>query len=156
MGALAICCYNEGMDQERFSFLELPGEGGGQKPPEYLSLQEIPDRQYLNYLDLLAMKPAPTLLKQVSRRLVEKHRFVPLQTQPANLPPRLPGHLDPQYHLRWKCGSGQICYIALVPPDKPIVLQLIYNAVGQGVYALPIKAETFERFMREKYEAIKG
>lgn len=143
------------MDQERFSFLELPGEGGSQKPPEYLSLQEIPERQYLNYLDLLALKPSPALLRSVSRRLIEKHRFIPLQTQPTNLPPRLPGHLDPQFHLRWKCNGAQICYIALVPPKQSLVLQLVYNAVGQGLYALPIKQETFERFMAEKYEAIK-
>lgn len=144
------------MDQERFSFLELPGEGGSRKPPEYLSLQDIPDRQYLNYLDLLAMKPAPTLLRQVSRRLIEKHRFVPLQSQPTSLTPRLPGHLEAEYHLRWKCGTGRICYIALVPPDKSLVLQLIHNAIGEGIYALPIKPETFERFMQEKYLALRG
>lgn len=144
------------MDQERFSFLELPGEGGSQKPPEYLSLQDIPERQYLNYLDLLALKPAPALLRSVSRRLIDKHRFVPLLSQATSLPPRLPGHLDPQFHLRWKHQQGQqICYIAIVPPSQPIVLQLIHNAIGQGLYALPIRTETFERFMNEKYEQIK-
>ncbi|MEZ0373016.1 MAG: hypothetical protein ACAI44_28255 [Candidatus Sericytochromatia bacterium] len=144
------------MNQERFSFLELPGEGGSQKPPEYVSLQEIPPAQYLNYLDLLALKPAPTLLKSVSRKLIDKHRFVPIQSQLQNMPLRLPGQLDPQYHLRWKCSGGPICYIALVPPEKPLVLQLLYNAIGQGIYALPIKPETFERFMKEKFAQIRG
>lgn len=146
----------KGMSQERFSFLELPGEGGSQKPPDYLSLQEIPDRQYLNYLDLLALKPAPALLKRVSRRLIDKHRFIPLLAQPLTLPPRLPGHLDPQYHLRWRHNQGtQLCYIALVPPKQNLVLQLIHNAVGHGLYALPIREETFARFMDEKYEQLK-
>lgn len=143
-----------GMDQEQYSFLELPGES--KQPPEYISLQEIPDSQYLNYLDLLALKPSPVLIKSQSRRLIEKHRYVPLQVQPVNLPPRLPASLDLQYHLKWKCTGAQICYIALVPPKQSLVLQLIHNAVGHGLYALPIKAETFERFMREKFEQLKS
>jgi hypothetical protein len=72
------------------------------------------------------------------------------------LPLRLPGHLDDQFHLRWKCTGSQICYIALVPPKQTLVLQWIHNAVGHGIYALPIKAETFERFMRERYEKLRS
>ena len=141
------------MSQDRFSFLELPAEGV-QQAPAYISLQDVPAGQYLNYLDLLALKPTPGLLKQVSRKLIEKYQFVPIQTLPANLPMRLPKNLDEQYHIRWKCEGPQICYIAMVPTNKALVYQLLHNAIGQGLTILPITAESFQRFMSEKYEHI--
>lgn len=150
----SFSCYNEHMSQDRFSFLELPAEGV-QQAPAYISLQDIPSSQYLNYLDLLALKPTAAMLKQVSRKLIEKYQFVPIQTIPANLPMRLPKNLDEQYHIRWKCEGPHITYIAMVPTSKSLTYQLLYNAIGQGLYILPITAESFQRFMNEKYEAIK-
>lgn len=142
------------MDQERFSFLELPGTASASQSS--YSVPDIPDNQYLNYLDLLALKPTRAALKRVSRRLLEKYRFVPIVSQPAALPLRLPGRLDPQFHLNWKIGNGQICYLAICPPEKELVFQFIYNAVGQGLYGIPIKAETFERFMAERYDQLRN
>lgn len=143
------------MNQERFSFLELSSEEGPLTAPGHFSVPEIPDGQHLNYLDLLAMKPTPALLKRVSRRLIEKYQFVPLLSAPAQLPPRLPNRLDPQFHLRWKCESApQICYLAMVYPKQQLVLQLVHNAIGQGLYILPILPDTFSRFMGEKYDAL--
>jgi len=139
-------------NDERFSFLEIPGHAPLESS---FSVPEIPSRQYLNYLDLLALKPSPQSLKRISRRLLEKYRFIPIGVQPTSLPLRLPQHLDPQFHLTWKLEGTQICYLAICPPDKALVLQLIHNAVGHGLYALPIKAETFERFMQEKYLLLK-
>lgn len=137
---------------ERFGFLEIAGTA---PPVSGFSVPEIPANQHLNYLDLLALRPTPTLLRQISRRLMEKYRFVPITTTPASLPLRLPKHLDPQFHWHWKPESNQICYIAMCPPEKELILQFIHNAVGHGLHALPIKAETFERFMTEKYLQLK-
>ena len=79
------------------------------------------------------------------------YSFVPIASQPVALPLRLPGSLDPQFHIQWKIGTGQIYYLAICPPEKEMVLQFIYNAVGHGIYGIPIKPETFARFMQEKY-----
>jgi hypothetical protein len=35
-------------------------------------------------------------------------------------------------------------------------LQLIYNAIGQGLYGIPIRPEIYERFMQEKYATLKA
>lgn len=145
------------MEQERFSFLELPGNEQKSQHGSHnsYSVPDIPDNQHLNYLDLLALKPTRDALKRVSLRLVEKYHFIPIATQPAALPLRLPGSLDPQFHIHWKMGSGQIFYLAICPPEKELVLQFIYNAVGQGLYGIPIKPETFARFMQDKYQELR-
>ena len=136
---------------ERFSFLELPGSSA----PSY-RLPEIPDNQYLNYLDLLALRPTPASLKRVSRKLMNKYSFIPIVSHPNHFELRLPQRLDPAFHIQYKMGKGQICYIALVPPRLELPLQLIYNALGQGLYGIPIQAETYERFMSEKYINLKA
>lgn len=140
------------MEHERFSFLELPGHDA---PPSY-RLQQIPDNQYLNYLDLLALKPTPGALRRVSRKLMEKYRFVPIVSQAAQLKMRLPGYLEPVYHIQYKLESTQISYLAICPPEKELALQLIYNALGHGFYGIPIRPDTFERFLSEKYQELKG
>lgn len=136
---------------ERFSFLELPGSSA----PSY-RLPETPDNQYLNYLDLVALRPTPASLKRVTRKLMNKYSFIPIVSHPAHFQLRLPARLDPVYHIQYKMGKGQVCYLALVPPQQELPLQLIYNALGQGIYGIPIRLETYARFMEEKYASLKA
>lgn len=117
---------------------------------------DIPPDQFLNYLDLVGMRPVPNALKALSKRLLNKYRFIPIIAQPSNLPLRIPGHFDPQYHLYWEVpGITHTLYIALCPqPYAGHVLRLIYNATGWQVYALPMTENTFERFMAEQFHKI--
>ena len=141
------------MDQ--FSYLELTDEAEQASPSSVgtssYRLLEIPDNQYLNYLDLISLSPTPQSLKRVSRRLIEKYRFIPISNQAASMPVRLPGHLDPQFHIRYKSEQKICAYIAICPPKNEMPLRFIQNAVGYGLYGLPIKEATFERFMQEQY-----
>lgn len=143
------------MDQ--FSFLELNDETAETTAgTSSYRLLTIPDNQYLNYLDLVSLQPSPATLKRVSQRLIKKYRCIPIAHQSAQLPFRLPGHLDPQYHIQYKCNQNIQAYIAICPPANAMPLQFIYNAMGYGLYGLPIKEATFERFMQEQFPKIMG
>lgn len=137
---------------ERFSFIEMPGEPT--KANAY-SVPDIPEQQHLNYLDLIALAPRREALKAVSRKLLTKYQFIPIVAQSPQASFRLPGKLDPQYHLQWKTTGSRIYYIALCYPEREHTLNLIYNALGHGLYGIPIQKETFERFMSERYDLIR-
>lgn len=142
------------MDQ--FSFLELNEESPATiVGTSSYRLLEIPDNQYLNYLDLISLNPSAATMKRVSKRLMEKYRFIPIAHQSSQLPFRMPGHFDPQYHIQYKCQQAMQAYIAICPPPNGLPLQFIYNAMGYGLYGLPIKEATFDRFMQEQYSQIK-
>ena len=138
-------------NMDTFSFLEL-NDNTSEKPS--YRLMEIPDNQYLNYLDLVSLSPTPESLRRASRRLMQKYCFIPIFSQPAAQDVRLPGHLDPQYHIRYQAHQGTIAYLALCPPANEMPLRFIRNALGYGFYGLPIKPETFARFMDERYGQI--
>ncbi len=139
------------MDQ--FAYLEFGDESTQTSATGTSSyrLLKIPDNQYLNYLDLVSMNPTAASLKRVSRRLIEKYRFIPIINQPAAMPLRLPGHLDPQFHIRYKNEQKVCAYLAICPPKNDMPLRFIHNAMGYGLYGLPIKDATFDRFMTEQY-----
>jgi hypothetical protein len=138
------------MDQ--FSFLEFADESpAATAGTSSYRLLQIPDNQYLNYLDLVSLQPATATIKRVSKRLIEKYRFIPIIHQSAQRNFRMPLHLDPQYHMQYKFTDGIVAYIALCPPANGLPLQFISNAIGYGFYGLPIKEETFQRFMQEQY-----
>lgn len=143
------------MDQ--FSFLELTDEtSAATAGTSSYRLLQIPDNQYLNYLDLVSLQPAAVTLKRVSKRLMEKHRFIPIAHQSIQRDFRMPRHLDPQYHLQYQFTEGIVAYIAICPPSHELPLRFIANAMGYGFYALPIKEDTFDRFMQEQYTQLRA
>lgn len=151
----------QSQDFHRFQFIEVfhePEPLTSVKRSQDSFAAEIPSDQLLSYLDLMSMRPTPGALKAVSKKLLLKYRFIPIVTQPVNLPLRWPGHFDPQYHLSWEAaGTAHTLYIALCPqPRAGHVLRLIYNATGLGVHALPTSDSTFERFMEEQFHKLLG
>ena len=143
-------------DFHRFQFIEVSQEPEPYTPAKRSQesfVEEIPPEQILSYLDLVNMRPTPVALKAVAKKLQLKYRFVPIATQPVNLPLRWPGHFDPQYHLSWDVSNcSHTLYIALcTQPRAGHVLRLIHNATGFAIYALPTSDKTFDRFHAEQY-----
>lgn len=146
------------MNDHRFDFLEVSGQQPNAAGLSGRVMQpgEVPLEQQLAYYDLLALNPAKTVLKQISKKLLTKYQLIPFALLLRQVKVRVPQHFKVEFHTQWLCDSPFTLYIALCNPSDTHCLRLLHNATGYSIYAIPLRLDAFEQFMTLHYDRIIG
>lgn len=144
------------MNHHRFEFLEVPGTPPPEQPlsGQLIRPESVPIEQMLAYYDLLTLNPAREVLKQLNKKLLLKHKFVPFALLLRHVQVRLPQHFKSEYHSQWVCDSPFTLYIGLCDVAESQCLRLLHNATGYSIYAVPLRPDAHQQFMTEQYDRI--
>jgi len=137
-----------------FEFLEVENNEHKEQVHYQETSKDIPDNQSLTLSDLKIINPSASVLKIISKKILNKYSCVPLFTLLPGSRPVLPRHLRKEY---WGYIAGKknvTLYVAMIDPFNLQVLNIIRSVTEYSVVSIPLHTEAASRFLNEEYEKI--
>lgn len=138
------------IDNKRFEYIEIKEDNCIGLTP-IITQRIIPEDQNLSYFDLVSICPTYTTLNLLSRNLILKYKVIPLAVINSGMKLKLPKNLKSEFHTVLLNDGDQMLYIATVNSMDSHVINIIRNATGYSITAIPLKEETFNRFIKNNY-----